>query len=84
MYFDSTIFINTMKFFFPMGRIKTTLVKRTTEELLAKHSGEFSADFDKNKAKVSMFVPVPSKKLRNIIAGYITRNKRRENSNPAA
>ncbi len=67
-----------------MGRIKTTLVKRTTEELLEKHGSEFTGDFEQNKAKVSMFVTAPSKKLRNIIAGYITRNKRREESNLAA
>ncbi|MBI4149786.1 30S ribosomal protein S17e [Candidatus Woesearchaeota archaeon] len=61
-----------------MGRIKTTLVKRTTEELLEKHGGDFSTDFKENKAKVAMFIKAPSKKIRNIIAGYITRNKKRQ------
>ena len=61
-----------------MGRIKTMLVKRTTEELLEKHNGEFSGDFEQNKQKVSMFINAPSKKIRNIIAGYITRIKRRQ------
>ncbi len=66
-----------------MGRIKTTLVKRTTEDLLEKHNSEFSADFNANKTKVSMFINAPSKKIRNIIAGYITRKKRRQEAEMA-
>lgn len=67
-----------------MGRIKTTLVKRTTEELLEKHGGDFSKDFTENKTKVAMFINAPSKKIRNIIAGYITRNKKRQDVEAAA
>ncbi len=67
-----------------MGRIKTTLVKRTTEELLEKHNGEFSTDFNMNKTKVSMFMRAPSKKIRNTIAGYVTRNKRQQQAEAVA
>lgn len=56
-----------------MGRIKTQLVKRKTYELLRKFSGKFSTDFDTNKLRVNEFIPDASKKLRNTIAGYLTR-----------
>ena len=56
-----------------MGRIKTQLIKRTTEQLLAKYPGQFTEDFIANKELVNKFVSVYSTKLRNTIAGYLTR-----------
>ncbi len=56
-----------------MGRIKTQFVKRTSVELLKKHPDKFSENFDDNKKNVSLYTDVSSKKVRNIIAGYITR-----------
>jgi len=56
-----------------MGRIKTTLIKRTSKKLLAEHPDRFSSDFEKNKPVVQELIPKANKKLRNIIAGYITR-----------
>jgi len=61
-----------------MGRIKTTLIKRKTKELYALHGEKFTADFEQNKMLTSQHVKVPSKKLRNTIAGYMTRLKRKE------
>ncbi len=61
-----------------MGRIKTQLIKRVTKELFSKHSKEFKKDFQENKKLVEKFADIPSKKLRNIIAGYITRLKKSE------
>jgi ribosomal protein S17E len=52
-----------------MGRIKTTLIKRTTKELM--NLEEFSSDFKENTDKLGNFLP--SKKIRNKIAGYLTR-----------
>ncbi len=60
-----------------MGRIKTKLVKRVTKDLVRKHPDEFTEDFNENKLLVEKFAIVPSIKLRNIIAGYITRIKRK-------
>jgi len=37
------------------------------------HSNEFTNDFEKNKQLVNKLVDVKSKRLRNVIAGYITR-----------
>ena len=56
-----------------MGRIKTQLVKRVTNELIREHGEEFKKDFDENKEIVSKFAKIPSTKMRNIIAGYVTR-----------
>jgi len=56
-----------------MGRIKTTLQKRISHELFELYPEEFSTDFEVNKEKVNTYADVPSKKLRNTIAGYITR-----------
>ncbi|MFC1648107.1 30S ribosomal protein S17e [Nanoarchaeota archaeon] len=56
-----------------MGRIKTQLIKSTTTEILKKHRDKFTTDFQKNKEIVGGVANLPSKKIRNIIAGYITR-----------
>lgn len=61
-----------------MGRIKTKLVKRMSNELISAHSDEFSTDFDENKEKAESFMEFPSKKIRNIIVGYVTRLKKKE------
>ena len=61
-----------------MGRIKTTFIKRKTKELLKMHGQDFSTDFDKNKGVTNRSVKVNSKKLRNIISGYMTRLKKKE------
>ena len=56
-----------------MGRIKTTLVKRTARKLMETHRDEFKPDFSENKLILPRFIDVSNKKIRNIIAGYITR-----------
>jgi len=61
-----------------MGRIKTTLIKRNAKELMKLYYDKFSTTFEENKKKVEELVDVKSKKLRNIMAGYITRLKKKE------
>lgn len=56
-----------------MGRIKTQLIKRVTEQLLSKYPDQFSEDFSENKLLVAKHVSVFSAKLRNTVAGYLTR-----------
>jgi len=56
-----------------MGRIKTRLIKRTVKSLLSDENKKFSKDFDKNKKMVTELLEVQSKKLRNVIAGYVTK-----------
>ncbi|MDP3027242.1 MAG: 30S ribosomal protein S17e [Nanoarchaeota archaeon] len=58
-----------------MGRIKSKLVKRTANTLL-KAENQFSYSFENNKKVLGEITP--SKKIRNQIAGYIARIKKRE------
>jgi len=60
-----------------MGRIKTWLIKRLGKRLLEKYPDRFSTDFDKNKEVLKEIVDIKSKKLRNILAGYITKTVKR-------
>lgn len=57
-----------------MGRIKTTLVKRTARELVDKSPETFNEDFGNNKKALGS--TMPSKRLRNMIAGYASRIKK--------
>ena len=66
-----------------MGRIRTTFVKRTGQNLLKENPGLFKADFEHNKKLVVERLEIPSKKLRNVIAGYITQLAKRQNKNSA-
>lgn len=53
-----------------MGRIKTTMVKKAARQL-AKEEETFSEDFEENKKK--LLDTMPSKPIRNKVAGYIGR-----------
>jgi len=59
-----------------MGRIKTKLIKRIGKELLKRHSSEFKKTFNENKLIIPKYAEIHSKKLRNVIVGYITHLKR--------
>ena len=61
-----------------MGRIKTQLVKRITNKTVERYKDELSKDFNANKKLVNQYIEGPSKKIRNVIAGYITRLMNRE------
>ena len=62
-----------------MGRIKTGKVKVLAKEILEKFPDRVSADFELNKQLVGeVLVGQVSKKLRNQIAGYITRLVKRQ------
>jgi len=53
-----------------MGRIKSALIKRTARSML-KEENKFDDNFDNDKKLIGN--SMPSKRLRNRIAGYITR-----------
>ncbi len=55
-----------------MGRIKTALIKRIASTLLEKYPERFSSDFEKNKEVLKEIMEIKSKKIRNMVAGYIT------------
>ena len=58
-----------------MGKIKSKVVKRTAEELV-RQGVNFTTDFQKNKEIIGN--TMPSKKIRNQVAGYLVRKTRVE------
>jgi len=56
-----------------MGKIRQGFIKRVARELFNKYPNEFTRDFEHNKKKVQELTNVTSKKIRNRIAGYITK-----------
>jgi small subunit ribosomal protein S17e len=67
-------------FIFPrcMGRIRSTLIKRTGVNLVTRYPDKFNIDFNNNKQNIPGVAEVHSKKLRNVIAGYITKLGRKK------
>jgi len=61
-----------------MGRIKTKLIKRLTLEFFERHKDKLTEDFKANKKIVEEFMAGTSKKMRNVIAGYATRLKKKD------
>ncbi len=59
-----------------MGNIRQTYIKRIAIELVKRFPNEFSTNFDENKKKVSALCTVPTIKMRNRIAGYVTRYRK--------
>lgn len=58
-----------------MGRIKSALIKRTAEKLMDNY--EFKDNFEDNKHLIARLMP--SKRLQNMIAGYMAKKIRAKN-----
>ena len=56
-----------------MGRIKIKAIKNLADELIEQYGEKFSTDFEKNKAALGEIKDIESKKTRNVLAGYITK-----------
>lgn len=56
-----------------MGNIYTKDIKRIVRELYNKYQNEIKDDYKTNKELVKKYIEVKSKKVRNRIAGYLTR-----------
>ncbi len=59
-----------------MGNIRPTYIKRVATELVRRYPEQFTDDFEHNKMKVSELTDVISTKMRNRIAGYVTRYRK--------
>jgi ribosomal protein S17E len=57
-----------------MGRIKPKLIKRSSRQLIENSDESFGKTFEENKTALGS--TLPSKKMRNKIAGYIARIKK--------
>lgn len=55
-----------------MGRIKNKTVKRASRELIEKYYYKLTTDFDINKKILEQVAEVPTKRMRNKIAGFTT------------
>ena len=56
-----------------MGKVRTEMIKRISIELLDRYPKSFAVEFEQNKQFLKEIGLDVSKKLRNKIAGYITR-----------
>ena len=56
-----------------MGNTRPSNIKRVVRELVDKYGDMFSEDFEQNKKMVSKLTNVQTKRLRNMVAGYLTR-----------
>ena len=56
-----------------MGKVKTEQIKRLANELIERFPKKFSHNFDENKRVVDALTQGTTIKVRNQIAGYITR-----------
>mmetsp|Transcript_107298 Transcript_107298/g.149608 ORF Transcript_107298/g.149608 Transcript_107298/m.149608 type:complete len:139 (-) Transcript_107298:71-487(-) len=55
-----------------MGRVRTKTVKRSSRVIVEKYYGKLTRDFHTNKKVIMEIAVIPSKRLRNKIAGYTT------------
>jgi len=63
-----------------MGRIRTARIKRNAREMMDSYKNRFKADFEHNKKVLNETYDIPTKHLRNVIAGYITKTLKEEKS----
>ncbi len=60
-----------------LGTIKPTYIKTIALDMLREYTDDFSGNFDSNKQLVTQLTDIKSKKIRNRVAGYITRRMNR-------
>jgi small subunit ribosomal protein S17e len=56
-----------------LGKVKTDQVKRAGKELMHRFPEKFTSNFDENKKLVDTLTQGTTTRVRNQIAGYITR-----------
>ena len=54
------------------GRVRTKTVKRSARVIVERYYGKLALDFDHNKRVTDEVALVPSKRMRNKIAGFVT------------
>lgn len=56
-----------------MGKVRPENVKKAARKLVEQYPDKFTTDFQTNKKLLGSFTNIPSPKLKNRVAGYITR-----------
>ncbi|KAF1741204.1 hypothetical protein MXB_3568 [Myxobolus squamalis] len=65
-----------------MAGVRTKTVKRAAKEMIEKHFSKLTHDFHTNKRICQSIAVIPSKRLRNKIAGFVTHLMRRMQKGP--
>merc|ERR1712151_219628 len=60
-----------------MGKIRTKTVKKAAKQIVEKYYDRLCLDFQVNKRVCDDVAEIPSKRMRNQIAGYVTRLMKR-------
>jgi len=58
-----------------LGKVKTEQIKRVGKELMERFPDKFTNNFDENKRLVDSLTEGTTTRVRNQVAGYITRTK---------
>jgi small subunit ribosomal protein S17e len=56
-----------------MGRVKSIAIKTLGDDLIRQHSKKLTPDFDANKKALAEITEIKSKRVRNVLAGYISK-----------
>lgn len=59
-----------------MGSVKSIAIKSLGNKIIMEHGKKFTKDFEKNKLILNEIKTMKSKKVNNILAGYITKKMR--------
>jgi small subunit ribosomal protein S17e len=65
-----------------MGRVRTKTVKKASRQIIEKYYTKLTVDFHTNKRVVEEIAIIPTKRLRNQIAGFITHLMKRIQAGP--
>jgi len=65
-----------------MGRVRTKLVKRASRQIIEKFYSRLTMDFDTNKKICEEVAIIPTKRLRNKVAGFATHLMKRIQRGP--
>eukprot|EP00397_Hematodinium_sp_SG-2012_P063290 GEMP01087119.1.p1 GENE.GEMP01087119.1~~GEMP01087119.1.p1 ORF type:complete len:149 (+),score=32.85 GEMP01087119.1:48-449(+) len=65
-----------------MGRVRTKTVKRASKSIIEKYYAKMTMDFQMNKKIVEEVATIPSKRMRNKIAGFATHLMKLIQKNP--
>jgi len=55
-----------------MGKVRIDRVKKASRKLIRRFPDRFTTEFEENKMALEDITKINSKKMRNLIAGYIT------------